>query len=427
MEVDVSTHFSFSKLDTYRDCPRRYRYRYVDRIKRERRTAESFLGSCVHASLEDLYRHLQQGRTMPWEEFLAVFDGHWAAGWSDAIEIHDKRLAADDFKKVGKDCLWTYYEAHAPFADGKSHEVEKKLSMTLAVDVDGEQEEYHIDGIMDRLSFPRGRPDAVEVHDYKTGAHLPTQDQVDEMFQFQVYDLLVRRQFPRTRSVKVFLHYLRFGRALEPGRDPAVDEGEKTKAELASLIRAVKRDHAWEPRRSHLCDWCEYRDICPLWSHASALKALAPERRRKDEGLKLVDQLAALEERKGEVKKEEERVRKALIELASSRMGEGERTVVVSGTESEVVVTEKEECKFPTKTHAPEQLARLEDALKETPIWKEVSHLDGHLLMKGYAARPERWGPDLLAAVESLLSRYARTVREKHLRFRRKKGEEESG
>ncbi|MBI5623868.1 MAG: PD-(D/E)XK nuclease family protein [Elusimicrobia bacterium] len=433
MEVDSSTRFSFSKLDTYKGCPRRYRYRYVDKIVRERRTVETFLGECVHGALEELYGRLQHGKTSSLDEILAVFGAKWKAGWSPEIVIHDKALSADDFKRVGEDCLRTYFGAHAPFSDDRSHEVEKKLGLSLAVDVDGTALECRIEGYLDRLSFPKEEPEAVEIHDYKTGGHLPTQEVVDANFQFDVYDLLVRSQYPRTKEVRVLLHYLRFNRVLSPSRDPRLDQTAKTRAVLESLIRSVRRDHAWEPHKSQLCDWCEYRDICPLWAHVEKVKALSSAAARKDDGVRLVDELGGLEEKKKDLKDElrrlekvEEGLRALIFDYAGALMAaEGEKTFVVSGTEGEAVVSEKEELKFPTKTHAPDRLRELEGLLKDMAVWRDVSRVDTGLLVEGAKAR--RWDPEVLRAVEALIERFGRLVREKHLRFRRKKGEEEPG
>jgi hypothetical protein len=98
---------------------------------------------------------------------------------------------------------------------------------------------------------------------------------------------------------------------------------------------------------------------------------------------------------------------------------------VVAGTKGEVVVTEKEELKFPTRTHSPDQLAEFEGLLKDMALWRDVSRVDPHLLVDGL--RRKNWGPEVLSAVEALVQRFAHAVKEKHLRFRRKKGEEEPG
>ena len=72
MEADTSRKFSPSKLDTYKNCPRRYQYRYVDRIDRRERSAEAFVGTMVHAVLEDLYENLRREGRRRWSRRLRL-------------------------------------------------------------------------------------------------------------------------------------------------------------------------------------------------------------------------------------------------------------------------------------------------------------------------------------------------------------------
>ncbi|MFA6316039.1 MAG: hypothetical protein WC943_01370 [Elusimicrobiota bacterium] len=58
-------------------------------------------------------------------------------------------------------------------------------------------------------------------------------------------------------------------------------------------------------------------------------------------------------------------------------------------------------------------------------LWRDVSRVDPHLIAEGL--RQKKWGPEVLGVVEALVQRFGHPVREKHLRFRRKKGEEEPG
>ena len=49
--------FSISRIGTYRDCPRQYKFAYIERPQVEfEDTVEAFLGSRVHEALEKLYR-----------------------------------------------------------------------------------------------------------------------------------------------------------------------------------------------------------------------------------------------------------------------------------------------------------------------------------------------------------------------------------
>jgi ATP-dependent helicase/DNAse subunit B len=54
------TTFSFSQVSTYQQCPRKYQYHYLDKLKsKEFETSyELLLGSLVHTSLEWRYQQI---------------------------------------------------------------------------------------------------------------------------------------------------------------------------------------------------------------------------------------------------------------------------------------------------------------------------------------------------------------------------------
>lgn len=417
MEADTSTKFSPSKLGVYKGCPRQYRYRYVDRIKRDAQSVEAFVGSCVHAAFEALYESLLHGKTPSLEETLRVFEKGWEKGWSDKVVIRDAQFSPEDWRKVGQDCVLAYYEAKKPFDQDKTVAVERRMGFPL----EAAGEECRIEGFIDRLALaPDG---AFEIHDYKTGRTLPAQAGLDADWQLPIYEIAVRHAWPDTKTVRLVWHYVRHGKTLASSRRP--EELEALKGEIAGLIETIRQDHEFVPRKSPLCDWCDYRDICPLWSHVEKVSRMAPERLGRDEGVKLVDQLAEIDGKKRELRdqlREIERDQKA-VEAALMRFAEAEGITVVAGREGEAAVTEKEEYRFPTKTHSPEALEALERELKASPIWREVSHLDTHRLIEGFRRR--EWDPPVLGLVESLVNRYAKLVREKVLRLRRKREAEE--
>ena len=417
MESDVSTKFSPSKLATYQDCPRRYRYRYVDKIKREAQSVEAFVGSCVHKAFEELYKGLLHARKMTLDEVLAVFEEEWRSTWSDWVVIRNKGVSPEDWRNVGRECVRGYYLAHAPFDSDKTVAVEKRIGFPL----EAAGARFQIEGFIDRLALaPDG---AFEIHDYKTGANLPPQRELDEDWQLAIYELAVRHAWPDTKAVRLFWHYVRPGKDLASSRRP--EELAALKGEIAALIESIKRDHDFVPRKSGLCDWCEYRDICPLWAHAETVARLNPEQLRREDGVKLVGELAANDAKRRELKeslKELERDQQA-IEGALVRYAEEKGLLAVSGLEGEASIVEKDDYKFPTKTHSPDALEALEKELKATPLWNEVSHLDSHRLVEGY--KRKLWAEPLLTLVESLLSRYVKRAREKTVRFHRKRESED--
>lgn len=417
MDADFSTKFSPSKLNVYKDCPRRYRYRYVDRIKRDYKTVEAFLGTCVHTSFEKLYEALSHGKLMPLEEVLRAFEDEWSAGWTPDIQIKDKSYAPEDWKELGRECVKIYYDNNKPFDRDRTVGVERKVGFEL--DVDGQS--YRIEGYVDRLAL--GRDGAFEIHDYKTGKSLPTQQDVDTDWQLAIYDAAVRHAWPDTKAVRLVWHYVRHGKSLVSTRTP--EQLAFLEGEIAELIRTIKRDRDFVPHKSALCDWCEYRDLCPLFAHAEKVAHMSFEQLKKDDGVKLVDQLAGVEAKRKELReklKELDSDEKALHE-SLTRFAQAQGVTAVAGLEGEVTVTEKEDFKLPTKTHSPDALAALEKELKAGPLWMDVSHLDSHRLLDGY--KRKEWSAALLESIEGLLNRYAKRVKEYTVRFRRKKDTDE--
>jgi ATP-dependent helicase/DNAse subunit B len=54
------TKYSFSQVNTFTQCPLKYRYKYVERIPVGEfvETADTILGKIVHSSLEKLYKDI---------------------------------------------------------------------------------------------------------------------------------------------------------------------------------------------------------------------------------------------------------------------------------------------------------------------------------------------------------------------------------
>jgi putative RecB family exonuclease len=413
METDSSTKFSPSKLDVYKDCPRRYRYRYVDKIKRDHQTVEAFLGTCVHSAFEGLYEAVAHGKLPTLEETLRAFEEEWSRGWSPDIEIKDASYAPEDWKELGRECVKIYYDQHKPFDGDRTVAVEKRVGFPIV----SEGQEYRIEGFVDRLAL--GKDGAFEIHDYKTGKSLPTQADADADWQLAIYDIAIRHDWPDTKAVRLVWHYVRHGKKLVSTRTET--QLAELRGEIAAVIAKIKADREFAPHQSALCDWCEYRDLCPLFAHASKVSQMSFEALKKDEGVKLVDQLAAAEAKRKdlrdklrELERDEDAVKEALIRFAKAN-----KISAVSGLEGEASITVKDEFKFPTKTSAPEAYEALERDARGGPLWKEVAKLDPHRLAEGY--KRKEWPEALMALAEDLLNRYAKRVTETAVRFRRKK------
>ncbi|MDD5656415.1 MAG: PD-(D/E)XK nuclease family protein [Elusimicrobia bacterium] len=410
LEADASRKFSPSKLATYRDCPRRYRYRYLDGIRRRVETVETLLGSCVHKALERLYDGRLRGRRMSLAEVLAEFDAAWDGGWSDAVVIRDPSCGPQPQREAGRDCLRWYYEAYSPFDGDQTLGVEKRLGFPL----EAGGATVRIEGIIDRLAqTPDG---AYAVHDYKTTANLPTQAELDADWQLGIYDIAVRRAWPSAREVALVWHFARFRRSDESRRSQA--QRRELLERLAALVSEILGDHRHAPRRGQLCGWCEYRDLCPLWAAAESLRGLSPARLKSDEGAALAGRYAELEAARHRLKDdlrrlelEIEALERDVVAFAEGRGlrgeaagGAGESVLALACPEGELVVSRKDGYRVPSRAHFPELCEAIEAQLRAAPLWKEAAHLDLHRVMERYE-RGE-WDAESRAAIERVLGEH---------------------
>ena len=417
MEEDKSKTFSPSKLSTYQNCPKKYQFRYVDKISRRRKTPETVVGVAVHAAFEELHGLVNGGKVPTLAETSAFFEAELAKEWDDTVKLRDERFTKDDWRRVGLDCVKNYYEAGFPFDQDKTVAVEKRVGFPIVT----EEGEYRVEGFVDRLVL--AKDGAFEIHDYKTAKTLPTQEDMDADWQLALYELAVRHDWPDTKEVRLRWHYVRHGKVITSVRDAAARE--KLRTDAAALIASIKRDHEFKPNVTALCDWCEYKDLCPEFAHPEKMAALPPAERRKDDGVKLADAFAEVEGRR---KKLREELKAADIEkdTLTGRLAdwaEDAGVSVVAGTDADVAVTLKNEVHLPTKSHDMERFASLEKEAKASALWDHVAKLDGHALVEGVKAK--RWAGELLTLAESLLERYGRRVKERAARLRRRKDADE--
>jgi len=53
--LEIMTIYSHSRLETQRNCPLKYKFNYIDKVKRKEESIEAFLGYCFHEVREIIY------------------------------------------------------------------------------------------------------------------------------------------------------------------------------------------------------------------------------------------------------------------------------------------------------------------------------------------------------------------------------------
>ena len=77
-------------------------------------------------------------------------------------------------------------------------------------------------------------------------------------------------------------------------------EENKTPAEITALIKEIETCANFPTEVSTLCHWCAYKPMCPAWKHEAELEEKTPQQFKDDDGVKLVDELSRLDEKKKE-------------------------------------------------------------------------------------------------------------------------------
>ncbi len=387
--------YSHSRLSCYEKCRLQYRYRYVDRIRRDIQGIEAFMGSRVHDVLEKLYRDLQMERTPSVEELKGLYHREWERLYSDRIRIVKTEYTPDHYRRVGERCITDFYKTYQPFRDGVTLGLEEKVGILL-----DEEGRYRLEGYVDRIV--RVEPGIYEVHDYKTGNSLPSADDLLNDRQLPLYQMGVQRKFPDARDVRLVWHYLAFNQELRSARSP--DALESLRVRTMALIRKIEGTRDFPPNESALCRWCEYQEICPVWKHRLKVAPLPENEFLKDTGVQLVDRLADLESKRSTAEKEIARVREAILETLDR-----EKATVLAGTGHEVRLAEEETFRFP---QAGETGRRgLEMVLREMGQFERFATLDSESLARALQ------DPGADRYLKAALEKFARSEKTRRLRL----------
>jgi putative RecB family exonuclease len=246
--------FSHSRLSTFENCPRQYRYRYIDKLPRPGVGIEAHMGSSVHKALESLYREADSGRVPSLEDVQSRYQEAWARVPEARLRIVRRGFDGEDYRSLGRHCVEAYYRRHHPFEEGKTLKLEGKVRLTL-----GPDEEYSLVGYIDRLAqAPDG---AYEIHDYKTSGSLPRREDLDRDRQLVLYEIALRRTLPGDVPVRHIWHYLAFDRRYERVRE--TNDLQRVAGETVRGIRRALAEREFPAHTSPLCHWCDFNEECP--------------------------------------------------------------------------------------------------------------------------------------------------------------------
>jgi RecB family exonuclease len=246
---------SFSRVDSYTTCPRRFRYAYVDRLPGVPSPHLSF-GTSIHNALEAFYdRKLPDCPTE--EELLGFLYESWdTSGFGDVSR--ERQL---EFYRHAQDVLRRFHRRAAPtYRLPAATEAWFELPIGYEAVVVGSIDRVDIDD--------EGR---LHVIDYKTNRKVKDRARVAGSLQLAIYALACRHLFgslPATVALDFVVPGVTVTVAID---DIDLDGARETVLDTAARIRAEE----YQPTPNRLCDWCDFQAICPAWE-GDVTSALGP-------------------------------------------------------------------------------------------------------------------------------------------------------
>ena len=247
---------SFTRVDTFEQCPRRFRYQYVDGLPQAPAPQLSF-GSSIHGALEWLYDRKHPELPSLDDTLQALFEAWDSTGYAEVDRDEQLRAYAH-----AREIVMAFHARVA--AEGFRLPAATEAWFELPVG-----EDIVVVGAIDRVDVD-GSGD-LHVIDYKTNRRARSRSQVRDSLQLAIYALATRELYGRLPA-SVSLDFVVPGvRVIVPVAELALDTVPGRLQEAARRIRAGEDT----PTPNRLCDWCDYRSICPAWSGTEAAGASA--------------------------------------------------------------------------------------------------------------------------------------------------------
>ncbi len=245
---DFAKRISYSEINDYEACPKKYRYKYVLRIPVPL-THNATFGSVIHLTLKDFYKLLKNANEgfegfiekPNLDDLFRLYEKHWR---SEGFENkgHEKEK-----KKKGYEMLERFFnEIHT--GDEKIVDLEQKFKFKV--------EDIVVSGVVDRIDSLGEK--SVELIDYKTGK-AKKQKEVDNDIQLTIYGIFAKESM-KVDEVKASLMFLDEGIKMETEMDEK-KMGE-VKKKVVDVAGAIGRCEFKAKPDYFGCRFCDYRGIC---------------------------------------------------------------------------------------------------------------------------------------------------------------------
>ncbi|MFO7779087.1 MAG: PD-(D/E)XK nuclease family protein [Nitriliruptoraceae bacterium] len=270
---------SFSRIDTYTNCPRSFRYRYLDRLPTLPSPHLSF-GTSIHGALEAYHARTLLGPLSEQELLAALYDAWDPSGFADLPR--EEQLT---YYRRAQTVLRRYHARELP-ADRTTAATEAWFEVPF-------EDSVVVVGSIDRVDVDEHG--ALHVVDYKTNRRARSRAEVARSLQLSLYALACEHLYGALPAT-VALDFVVAGLTVTVELDELdLDRARRVVLDTAAAIRAER----FPTTPNRLCDWCDHRAVCPAWdgddghTYGAAVDAARQLRRRLQREVRELRELEA--------------------------------------------------------------------------------------------------------------------------------------
>jgi DNA helicase-2/ATP-dependent DNA helicase PcrA len=250
-DIDTTKQVSYSQLNTYEECPKKYKYAYVLRVPSKAHASLSF-GTTIHNTLRDFYSLLKDSQEglegivekPTKKKLLELYETHWISRGYDSKAHEEKRKASG--KKILKEYFDNLYnEEERPY----------RLEETFSVHID----ESVFVGKIDRIDIVDDSKDIkeVEIIDYKTGK-VKSKSNIKKDLQLPLYALFAEEKLG-LKVVNAKYIFVEHSEVVEV--DISEEKKKEARKKVVEIIEEIKKNN-FIPTPGYLCKYCDYNSIC---------------------------------------------------------------------------------------------------------------------------------------------------------------------
>ena len=235
---------SASAIETYEQCPLKYRFGRIDGIPQTASKPQLIFGNIIHSVLQ---RFHESDKELSDERIQRLLKEEWKKGEFDYTVREEK------FYEQGQEMLSRY-----------AHSVKNNPPNVIAREerFSFEIEDITINGAIDRIDQDEN---GVHIVDYKTSK---TPSPAKSNLQLAVYSMFLEQsdseQFGGLPA-SATLYFLREEEKPVKTHSFTTEELQTTTDNIHKVASGIRRNE-FEPNTGKHCDWCDYKHlICPAW------------------------------------------------------------------------------------------------------------------------------------------------------------------